>query len=461
MRLHLARFLYRFVLTCVLVIIPINLYLGFLQKQQGLAQREPPWGRDFNRERYAKSAVRKYSFARGNERGDAANVAAPPIPGTKSKFGSIELLKHEKISNSLDIGPIWPELDIYSDRIVTQMRHMPNRTQYEKRKPDDAQKLKTILAWSGLRSMETGRRRFLTDNCPVNQCVLTSDRSKAGTADVILFNNYISKPPGPRPADQIWALYLLESPYHTPSLSAQRSNVNWTCTYRRESTIVTPYEKFVLFNDSVNSRPLLKNYAAEKTKQVAWFVSNCGARNGRSNYAKELAKHIGVDVYGGCGPKKCPRHQAHKCFDLLNKQYKFYLAFENSNCRDYITEKFFVNGLSHDVVPIVMGAHKIDYERAAPRHSFIHVDDFESPQHLAAYLHKLDKNDALYNEYFRWKGTGRFINTYFWCRLCTMANADDALKRRSYADIENWWRGPGVCNGKSRWTEATYGKMWS
>ena len=32
---------------------------------------------------------------------------------------------------------------------------------------------------------------------------------------------------------------------------------------------------------------------------------------------------------------------------MLDSDYKFYLAFENSNCQDYITEKFFVNGLGY------------------------------------------------------------------------------------------------------------------
>ena len=31
-----------------------------------------------------------------------------------------------------------------------------------------------------------------------------------------------------------------------------------------------------------------------KTKKVAWFVSNCNAKNNRLNYAKRLAKYIQV-----------------------------------------------------------------------------------------------------------------------------------------------------------------------
>ena len=50
-----------------------------------------------------------------------------------------------------------------------------------------------------------------------------------------------------------------------------------------------------------------------------------------------------------------------------------------------------------------MGARPQDYERAAPYKSYIHVDDFEGPKELAEYLKKLEENDDLYNEYFRWK----------------------------------------------------------
>jgi hypothetical protein len=175
---------------------------------------------------------------------------------------------------------------------------------------------------------------------------------------------------------------------------------NWTATYRSDSTLVTPYERWQYYNDNVRSRIQSKNYAANKTRQVAWFVSNCEASNNRLDYARNLSTFINVDIYGKCGTKKCPRTDE-SCFNLLDTHYKFYLAFENSNCKDYITEKFYVNGLGHDVLPIVMGARREDYERSAPYKSFIHVEDFESPAKLAEYLHKLDKDDALYNEYFQ------------------------------------------------------------
>ena len=41
-------------------------------------------------------------------------------------------------------------------------------------------------------------------------------------------------------------------------------------------------------------------------------------------------------------------------------QYKFFLAFENSNCKEYITEKFW-RSLHYGLVPVVFGAPMMDY----------------------------------------------------------------------------------------------------
>ena len=57
------------------------------------------------------------------------------------------------------------------------------------------------------------------------------------------------------------------------------------------------------YNENVRRNPSMGgvNLSANKTKAVAWFVSNCGARNGRLAYAKELQKYIQVcaNIQGG------------------------------------------------------------------------------------------------------------------------------------------------------------------
>ena len=88
-----------------------------------------------------------------------------------------------------------------------------------------------------------------------------------------------------------------------------------------------------------------------------------------------------------------------------------------------------------------MGARPEDYAKVAPFRSYIHVDEFESPRHLAAYLHELDENDKLYNKYFRWKNNGKFIDTKFYCRLCSHLHQKDKSKIKSYQNITAWWYG--------------------
>ena len=95
----------------------------------------------------------------------------------------------------------------------------------------------------------------------------------------------------------------------------------------------------------------------------------------------------------------CAGHFMRDCPDL--DDYKFYLAFENSLCSEYITEKVWWNsyskvviakrlfsyiaGFPQGAVPIVMGGlSERDYSRLAPPNSYLHVDQFEGPEHLAA-----------------------------------------------------------------------------
>ena len=63
--------------------------------------------------------------------------------------------------------------------------------------------------------------------------------------------------------------------------------------------------------------------------------------------------------------------------------YRFYLAFENSMCDDYVTEKLFDRLMSskHPLVPVVMGG--ADYAEIVPERSVIDVRDFEGPADLA------------------------------------------------------------------------------
>jgi len=76
---------------------------------------------------------------------------------------------------------------------------------------------------------------------------------------------------------------------------------------------------------------------------------------------------------------------------MLEQDYKFYLSFENSLCRDYVTEKFY-NPLLYSTVPVVYGG--ADYESIkAPHHSFIDIRNFASGifyrEYYVLYIFKL------------------------------------------------------------------------
>ncbi|SPP76000.1 blast:Glycoprotein 3-alpha-L-fucosyltransferase A [Drosophila guanche] len=196
-----------------------------------------------------------------------------------------------------------PHQDSHNDRIVNQLMYVPHN--YEVIKASG--KLKTILLYNGLGpwNVKKGREVFLNAKCPVDTCELTANRDMASTADMILYKDHYIPTAIRRPsnAKQVSMLYYLECPYHTQNVKAPDA-INWTATYRRDSTIVAPYEKWQYYDTKVQQQEQDHNYAVNKTKKVAWFVSNCGARNGRLRYAHELQKHIEVEIGIGLDQEK-------------------------------------------------------------------------------------------------------------------------------------------------------------
>jgi len=126
---------------------------------------------------------------------------------------------------------------------------------------------------------------------------------------------------------------------------------------------------------------------------------------------------------------------------MLKRDYKFYLAFENSFCPDYVTEKLF-KPLYYDTVPIVMGS--VDYNSFAPPNSFIDVRDFKSQKQLADYLLMLATSEDLYERYFDWKRDYKVDLSPMngWCNLCKLAH-DPTVK--IYHDIKKWWLDEKKC----------------
>lgn len=111
--------------------------------------------------------------------------------------------------------------------------------------------------------------------------------------------------------------------------------------------------------------------------------------------------YISIDSYGKCLNNIYSHDikQRTQPNAKIYSTYKFVIAMENSNCEDYISEKL-IEAFASTSIPIVASKDgKPDYERFAPKYSYINVYDFKTIQDLANYLKYLSNNQTAYNEY--------------------------------------------------------------
>ena len=124
------------------------------------------------------------------------------------------------------------------------------------------------------------------------------------------------------------------------------------------------------------------------------------------------------------------------------------MAFENSVCPDYITEKFW-RTLGWNSVHITLTRDFYTPE-VVPPGSFIGVQDFPSVKALAEYLLYLDKNDTAYNEYFTWKKEYALGSRDAACYICD-ALYNECPKPKFYKDIfKTFWNDDVRCKENER-----------
>ncbi|KAK7113411.1 alpha-(1,3)-fucosyltransferase C-like [Littorina saxatilis] len=322
--------------------------------------------------------------------------------------------------------------------------------------PAAGKKKKVILVYnrpSWMMITDSGDKTF--KRCGLEDaCIMTNDRRTLHTADAVFINAQHLNFPYPfeavtnstrrRPPQQMWVAFSIEPPPLMPQSVRGWENVfNWTMTYRRDSDIFVPYGKLSLRTEAALPARNFTQLALNKTKPVAWFVSNCVTQSAREAYVKELSKYIQVDVYGKCGKLSCVQKDR-DCSGMLSSTYFFYLSFENSLCVDYVTEKLFNLYGSADVIPVTRGGVK--YDEVFPANTLINTANFKSPRHLANHLHDLMGDLQTYTAMLRAKH--RFMLRknelheqlgHGFCKLCRMLHDGDRTQaRRVYPDFRHW-----------------------
>ncbi|KAJ8687799.1 hypothetical protein QAD02_023593 [Eretmocerus hayati] len=320
--------------------------------------------------------------------------------------------------------------------------------------------IKTILYWNGLfkaKDFKLGEG-YVARHChpDYNNCFATKNRHllPIESYDAILLHGnsgelMVDDLPVKRLPHQKYVFVALESPGNWPFNSSGSDDIwprfagyfNATATYQHDSDVVYSYAD-VLPLESVNDvgqgldaesvRSILKG----KSRMASWYVSHCKTNGRREKYVTELGKYMPVDKFGRCHEwfVNCPVRDR-DCFrDEVEPTYFFYLAFENSLCQDYVTEKFF-DALRYYFVPVVYGG--ADYKKIAPPKSYIDALDFDSPKDLAYYLIDLSKNLTRYGEYFEWKKRYKIVNPVkrVVCDLCKLINKSG---RKTYT-VSEWY----------------------
>ena len=224
-----------------------------------------------------------------------------------------------------------------------------------------------ILVWSTMANFPwVNQTSFTTPRG--NTCEVTFDRTEMQTADVISISWYMTHDfplHATRPRGALW-VYQNKEPssrwfYRNSALLATTGDqINVLMSYEHESTVHAPYGKYYERNTTLSSIP--SDIPMNRTDAAVIIESNCKSSYRNHKIEQLVDAGLSIDMYGGCGTLSHTECDARdiNCFKIMARRYYFYIAIENSDCPDYITEKVWRNSLDAGMVPIVWST-VVDY----------------------------------------------------------------------------------------------------
>ncbi|KRY89360.1 CDK5 regulatory subunit-associated protein 1 [Trichinella pseudospiralis] len=301
--------------------------------------------------------------------------------------------------------------------------------------------------------------RFTTgrQNCGLDyDCIASNDKRLFPLSSAVIFelrDVRLSSIFLPKRDDQMFIFYSREAP---PQLFAPTLGVgnffDHSVTYLPISWLHCPYgmvkKKKKKKGNSGEESIATSLVQPNRTRLAFWIASKCSSHSGREWLVHRLAQYVPIDTYGACGTLPLARAAFdHDRQRSLAKLYKFRIVFENTVCRNYMTERFF-EALIDGSVPVVL--RRADYESIAPEHSFIAADDFRSAKQLADYLNYLDKNSEQYAKYFHWTRlySVELVRSCV-CKLCLAIKEKSGTRTRDFNNTNNnfyqWWNEENDC----------------
>jgi hypothetical protein len=232
-------------------------------------------------------------------------------------------------------------------------------------------------------------------------CAYTVNRQYADKAAAVVFHiPTLWQLPRIKPRGQLWVGWSMESEANYPQLvdPGVVARLDLMMSYRLDSDIPTTY----VTRGQVLDLTLPPDEKSSE-RLCAVLISHKDRLSGRVAYVQELMRYMDVHSYGKVlNNRMFPwQDEGSASKQKLLRSYKFALAFENSICRDYVTEKLF-DPLMAGCVPVYRGASNVE-DFLPGDHCYINTADFASPRHLADFLLHLDSDDKAYADYFAWK----------------------------------------------------------